>query len=90
MLLVGECPFVTAEDAQVGLQSPFASANIALDDRCGEDHELEGEEEDGGGALRDAAAMTRSCLQVEVAQRPTFETILASRFLWGRSTRPAV
>ncbi|KAJ4486205.1 kinase-like domain-containing protein [Lentinula aciculospora] len=83
VLLVGECPFMTAEEAQDGLESPFANASIALDDRCAEDKELEGEEADGGGALGDAAALVRACLRVEVAARPTFETILQSRFLCG-------
>jgi protein-serine/threonine kinase len=83
VLLVGECPFTTADDAQVGLSSPFASATIALDERCADDKEREGEEADGGGALRDAAALVRACLQVEVSARPTFEKILQCRFLHG-------
>src|ERR1700683_3454624 len=83
VLLVGECPFMTADDAQVGLGSPFASATIALDDRCADDKEKEGEESDGGGALGDAAALVRACLQVDVGARPTFEKILQSRFLCG-------
>lgn len=83
VLLVGECPFTTAEDAQAGLESPFANAAIALDERCADDKEKEGEEPDGGGALGDAAALVRACLQVEVGARPTFEKILQSRFLFG-------
>ncbi|KAJ7492569.1 kinase-like protein [Mycena latifolia] len=83
VLLVGECPFMTPEEAQDGLESPFASASMSLDERCGEDKEREGEEPDGGGALEDAAALVRACLQVEVAARPTFEKILQSRFLAG-------
>ncbi|KAJ3750334.1 kinase-like domain-containing protein [Lentinula detonsa] len=83
VLLVGECPFMTAEEAQDGLESPFANASIALDERCAEGRELDGEETDGGGALGDAAALVRACLRVEVAARPTFEKILESRFLSG-------
>ncbi|KAG2159913.1 kinase-like protein [Suillus bovinus] len=83
VLLVGECPFVTAADAQEGLASPFANASIALDERCGDDKEKDGEEEDGGGAVGDAAALVRACLQVEVSARPTFENILQCRFLNG-------
>lgn len=84
VLLVGECPFMTASEAQDGLDSPFANASIALDERCAEGKEQLGEEPDGGGALGDAASLVRACLQVEVSARPTFETILQSRFLSGR------
>ncbi|TFK57243.1 kinase-like protein [Heliocybe sulcata] len=83
VLLVGECPFTTAAEAQEGLESPFASATIALDERCGEGKELEGEEADGGGALGDAAALVKACLRLEVSARPTFDRILQSRFLNG-------
>lgn len=83
VLLVGECPFVTPAEAQEGLSSLFSKATIALDERCGGEHELEGEEEDGGGALRDAAVLVRACLEIEVGARPTFERILESRFLAG-------
>jgi len=83
VLLVGECPFMTPAEAQDGLESPFANASIALDERCGEGKERDGEEPDGGGALEDAAALVRACLNVEVAGRPTFEKILQSRFLAG-------
>lgn len=85
VLLVGECPFTTPEDAQVGLGSPFANAAIALDERCADERDREGEESDGGGALGDAAALVRACLQVEISARPTFEKILQSRFLAGSS-----
>lgn len=83
VMLVGECPFTTAQEAQEGLESPFSNASIALDERCGEDKAKEGEEEDGGGALGDAAAMVKACLQLEVGARPTFERILQCRFLSG-------
>ncbi|RXW19884.1 hypothetical protein EST38_g5980 [Candolleomyces aberdarensis] len=84
VLLVGECPFMTAAEAQDGLESPFANASISLDERCGEDKEREGEESDGGGALGDAAALVRACLRVDPAARPTFEKILQCRFLAGQ------
>ncbi|KAH7931022.1 kinase-like protein [Leucogyrophana mollusca] len=85
VLLVGECPFMTAAEAQEGLDSPFANASIALDERCGDDREKVGMETDGGGALGDAAALVKACLQVDVASRPTFESILQCRFLSGGS-----
>lgn len=83
VMLVGECPFTTAQEAQEGLDSPFSNAAIGLDERCGDDKVKEGEEADGGGALGDAAALVKACLQLEVSARPTFERILESRFLSG-------
>lgn len=82
-MLVGECPFTTAAEAQEGLESPFSNASIALDERCSDGKEKDGEETDGGGAVGDAAALVRACLQLEVGMRPTFEKILQSRFLSG-------
>lgn len=91
VLLVGECPFMTAAEAQEGLASPFANAAISLDERCAEGKERDGEEEDGGGGLGDAAVLVRACLQLEVTARPTFEKILQCQFLagsggWGMET----
>jgi len=74
---------MTAAEAQDGLESPFSNASIALDERCAEGHEGEGEDGDGGGALGDAATLVRACLQLEVSARPTFDEILESRFLSG-------
>lgn len=84
VLLVGECPFTTAAEAQDGLDSPFCNARLALDERCGEDHAREGEEADGGGALGDGAMLVRHCLRVDLTTRPTFDQILQSRFLMGK------
>ncbi|TFK77053.1 kinase-like protein [Pluteus cervinus] len=83
VLLVGECPFMTAAETQDGLSSPFANPSISLDERCAEGKETEGLEADGGGALGDAAALVRACLHVDVSARPTFEKILQCRFLVG-------
>ncbi|KAG6850512.1 hypothetical protein H0H93_012513 [Arthromyces matolae] len=83
VLLVGECPFMTAEETQEGLESPFANASIALDERCGEGKERDDEEPDGGGALGDAAVLVRACLQLDVLARPSFERILQCQFLAG-------
>lgn len=80
VLLVGECPFLTAADAQEGLESPFCNASIGLDERC---DSKEGEEADGGGSLADAAALVKACLQLKVSARPTVEKIMQSRFLAG-------
>ncbi|CAK5280242.1 unnamed protein product [Mycena citricolor] len=90
VLLVGECPFMTPAEAQDGIESPFASAAMALDERCNPDDEndpcgkaREVIEADGGGALEDGAALVRACLQVEVDKRPSFERIMQCRFLAG-------
>ena len=74
---------MTAAEAQEGLESPFANASISLDERCGDEKEREGEETDGGGAMGDAATLVKACLQVDVAERPTFDKILQCRFLVG-------
>lgn len=83
VMIVGECPFLNAAEAQEGLDSPFSNARMALDDRCADDKVQEGTEEDGGGALGDAAALVKACLALNVAARPTFEKIMDSRFLRG-------
>jgi protein-serine/threonine kinase len=83
VLLVGECPFATAVDAQAGM-SEGTPAWESLYNRCGHGHEKEGLEGDEGGSLEDAAALVRSCLQVGVADRPTFDEVLQHRFLIGK------
>lgn len=84
VMIVGECPFTTASEAQDGLESPFANATMGLDERCADEKEQEGREADGGCALGDAAALVRACLNINVDARPTFEKILESRFLSGK------
>ena len=80
VLLVDECPFATVADAQVEGSSTWEG----LEARCARGRELESEEEDGGGALGDAAELVQGCLKVDVATRPTAKGILSSRFLNGR------
>jgi len=82
VLLIGECPFATAAEAQEGL-CPTSKAARALDERCGGDKAFDGLEPDGGGCLADAATLVHACLQVESANRPTFEMVMNSRFLFG-------
>ncbi|TFK98833.1 kinase-like domain-containing protein [Pterulicium gracile] len=83
VLLVGECPFQNAAEAQEGLGSPFSPAVMGLEERCGEERADEGLEKDGGGRLGDAARLVRECLRVEVKERPSMERVMRSRFLWG-------
>jgi len=146
VLVVGECPFSTAQEAALGLSSG-SNALKALEDRCGipprssgsrvtsagnspklsginvvgnplaqtnftaaplmspslfttsfdlikppkEEYDAERErakaeeglEPDGGGRMGDAAALIQACLQLDVAQRPTFMDIMGSRYLSG-------
>lgn len=84
VLLVGECPFATAQDAQRGMVEG-SPAWENLDNRCGRGKENEGTEPDGGGALADAASLVRACLQVAIPDRPTFEELMQHRFLAGAS-----
>ena len=83
---MGECPFVTPAEAQQGLTSPSSKAFMALHDRCGGENEDDGLEMDCGGALKDAASLVRSCLQINTEDRPNFEQILECRFLSGCGT----
>jgi serine/threonine protein kinase len=84
VLLVGECPFGTATDAQAGLVEGFPAWE-GLENRCANGNEQEGLEEDGGGTLADGAALVRACLKVDLTARPTFEEILQHRYLVGSS-----
>jgi hypothetical protein len=83
VLLVGECPFATALEAQDGL-SCTSKALQALEERCGGDRLLEGQESDGGGSLGDAALLVQACLELDILRRPTFEAVLTCRFLSGQ------
>ncbi|EJU01739.1 kinase-like protein [Dacryopinax primogenitus] len=92
VLLVGECPYATATEAQAGL-APGSKAAAALEARCGPGFEeghrdveagREGEENDGGGTLEDAGDLVRRCLSIDVDDRPQASRILEHRFLAGR------
>lgn len=82
VLLVGECPFSSAQEAQEGLV-PGSKALDSLLERCGHGQELACEEPDGGGRLGDALELVRACLSVDVAKRPTFEKLMVCRYLLG-------
>jgi protein-serine/threonine kinase len=84
VLLVGECPFSSAQEAQTGLE-PDTKALECLLERCGNGQENACEEPDGGGRLCDALELVRACLAVDVSKRPTFEKVMVSRYLVGGS-----
>ncbi|CAE6463846.1 unnamed protein product [Rhizoctonia solani] len=82
VLLVGECPFASAQEAQEGLE-PGTKALESLLERCGHGQEVACEEPDGGGRLGDALELVKACLSIDVTKRPTFEKIMVSRYLMG-------
>ncbi|KAG9100128.1 hypothetical protein FS749_016215 [Ceratobasidium sp. UAMH 11750] len=84
VLLVGECPFSSAQEAQVGL-APESKALEGLLERCGNGQEVACEEPDGGGRLGDALELVKACLSIDVSKRPTFEKVMLSRYLLGGS-----
>ncbi|CAE6424883.1 unnamed protein product [Rhizoctonia solani] len=82
VLLVGECPFSSAQEAQEGLM-PGTKALDSLLERCGLGQEVACEEPDGGGKLGDALELVKACLSTDVTKRPSFEKIMVSRYLMG-------
>lgn len=44
----------------------------------------EGKELDGGGRLGDVVTLIKACLQLDIAKRPSFEDVLACRYLSGK------
>ncbi|KAK4684619.1 hypothetical protein P7C73_g5553, partial [Tremellales sp. Uapishka_1] len=84
VLLVGETPFsVLPDEVLVGFNGD-SRAEQALEERCDGLHKDEGEEEDGGGRLEDAADLIRRCLEFEPSDRPTAEVLINHRYLIGR------
>ncbi|WWC88790.1 uncharacterized protein L201_003703 [Kwoniella dendrophila CBS 6074] len=87
VLLVGETPFSELPDEVLqGLEdSPQENsrAKQVLDERCENGHENEGLESDGGGSLRDAADLVKSCLELDQNDRPTAELLCEHKYLKG-------
>ncbi|CAE6449704.1 unnamed protein product [Rhizoctonia solani] len=84
VLLVGECPFSSAQEAQEGLE-PGTKALDSLLERCGMGQDAACEEPDGGGRLGDALELVKACLSIDVTKRPSFEKIMVSRYLMGEA-----
>lgn len=82
VLICGETPFLSAEEAQVGLKEG-SKARIALEKRCTGPQGEEGIEEDGGGRMRDAMDLVEQCLQDLPADRPSADNLCTHRFLRG-------
>ncbi|CUA73869.1 hypothetical protein RSOLAG22IIIB_01390 [Rhizoctonia solani] len=82
VLLVGECPFSSAQEAQEGLALGTKALDSLLE-RCGLGQEIACEEPDGGGRLGHALELVKACLSVDVNKRPSFEKIMVSRYLMG-------
>ncbi|ODN95767.1 CAMK/CAMKL/PASK protein kinase [Cryptococcus wingfieldii CBS 7118] len=83
VLLVAETPFSEIPDEVLkGLEEGY-QADTVLMARCGNGHEEEGLEDDGGGRLGDAADLVRRCMEIDAANRPGAETLLKHRYLKG-------
>lgn len=83
VMICGETPFLSAEEAAVGL----ADGTKARDDlmaRCGGGRGDEGEESDGGGRMADALDFVERCLELKVEDRPPAEALMEHRFVFGR------
>ncbi|KAJ9100632.1 hypothetical protein QFC21_003676 [Naganishia friedmannii] len=83
VMICGETPFLSAEEAAVGL----ADGTKARDDlmaRCGGERGAEGEEFDGGGRMADALDFVERCLELKVEDRPPAEALMEHRFVFGR------
>lgn len=83
VLICGETPFLSAEEAQAGLK-PGSKAREALEKRCTGARGDEGLEDDGGGRMADAMDLVEQCLQNAPADRPSAEAMVKHRFIWGR------
>ncbi|KZW02691.1 kinase-like protein [Exidia glandulosa HHB12029] len=86
----GSDPLAAFLDGPPPRSTTTTKAGRALDARClsrdetsGSERAFEGLEPDGGGALGDAAALVRACLQLDPKDRPSFEDVMRSRFLCG-------
>ncbi|CDZ97048.1 kinase-like protein [Phaffia rhodozyma] len=84
VLLVGETPFVSSEEAMVGLQVG-SKVESCLRERCfgGKDGGETGKEPGGGGALGDAMDWVERACEVDLKDRPTAAQLLEHRFLKG-------
>lgn len=83
VLLVGETPFSDLPDEVLEGFHGKSRAEAALEARSGGVNVEEGAEADGGGRLGDAADLVRRCLEMEVCERPSAETICQHRYLRG-------
>lgn len=84
VLICGETPFLSADEARAGLAAGSRSM-LALEERCGGSRADEGMEPDGGGRMGDAKDAVERCLEMEPANRPSAEVLLRHRFIAGAS-----
>jgi protein-serine/threonine kinase len=82
VMICGETPFLSAEEAAVGLADGSKARNDLMA-RCGGDRGEEGDEADGGGRMADALDFVERCLELGVDDRPPAEALMEHRFLLG-------
>jgi protein-serine/threonine kinase len=82
VLICGETPFLSADEAQAGL-APDSRAYAALAERCKDDLADDGLEADGGGRMGDAMDFVKRCLEMQPVDRPPADALMRHRFLVG-------
>ena len=82
VLLCGETPFVSSEEAMLGFKVG-SRAEAGLRERCFGGEKGKGREVDGGGLLEDAMDWVERCCEDELKERPTADQLLTHRFLKG-------
>jgi protein-serine/threonine kinase len=83
VLICGETPFLSADEAQAGLgvdSKPYA----ALMRRCSGPRGQEGLEADGGGKMKHAYDFVQRCLEMKPEDRPPAEALVKHRFVLGQ------
>jgi protein-serine/threonine kinase len=82
VLICGETPFLSADEAQAGLgegTKPYA----ALMQRCSGKRGEEGLESDGGGRMKHAYDFVQRCLEMKPEDRPPADALVKHRFVLG-------
>lgn len=82
VLICGETPFLSAEEAQAGLGSG-TKAYLALMERCGGLRGQEGLEYDSGGRMKHAYDFVARCLELRPEERPSADLLCKHRYLIG-------
>ncbi len=82
VLVCGETPFLTADEAQAGLDYD-SRAYAALAERCEGEHSDDVLEADGGGRMENAMDLVKRCLEMQPMDRPPAEALMRHRFLQG-------
>jgi protein-serine/threonine kinase len=82
VLICGETPFLSADEAQAGLGVDTKPYH-ALMRRCSGQRGQEGLESDGGGKMKHAYDFVQRCLEMKPEDRPTAEALVKHKFVFG-------